>query len=122
MAEAHKFRTKTRHKATALIKDAQDPGTEDLIGSSQALSPGQVLEMMLRNKMGQLVCFQTSKIQQPQRQRKAERDGSEIASLKLFMSCAKQSSAPKFGRPVGYDQHMAQCSKMLIFSRQFCMC
>jgi hypothetical protein len=55
MAEAHKFRTKTRHKAAALIKDAQDPGTEDLKGSSQALSLGQVLEMILRNKMGQLV-------------------------------------------------------------------
>lgn len=38
---------KKKHKAAALIKDAQDQGTVDLKGSSQALSPGQVLEMML---------------------------------------------------------------------------
>ncbi|KAL3570431.1 hypothetical protein D5086_027680 [Populus alba] len=85
MAEVHKFKMKKkRHKAAALIKGAQGPGTEDLKGSSQALT-WTVPEMMLQNKRGQLVSFQTSQIQQPQRQRKAQRDGSEMASLKLFM-------------------------------------
>ena len=50
MAEAHKFRMKTRHNAAALIKNAQDPGTDDLKGSLQALYLDKFLKCCSKTK------------------------------------------------------------------------
>lgn len=65
MAEAHKFRMKTRHNAAALIKNAQDPGTDDLKGSLQALYLDKFLKCCSKTKWVSLYDFKHLRFNNP---------------------------------------------------------